>query len=80
MAGVLKSGRLRWFRHLERTGYVDNWILACRIVMMTKMRCVGRKNQGECMKDDMEVLGLQPNWEVFRDMWRDFIHGANVRI
>ena len=23
------------------------------------------------MKDDMEVLGLRPEWAVFRDMWRD---------
>ena len=29
------------------------------------------------MDDDMKVLGSQPKWEVFRDMWRDFIW-ANV--
>ena len=30
------------------------------------------------MKDDMKLLGLQPEWAMFRNMWRDFIHGANV--
>ena len=25
------------------------------------------------MNDDMKVLALQPEWAVFRDMWRDFI-------
>ena len=25
------------------------------------------------MNDDMKVLGLQPEWAVFRDVWRDFI-------
>ena len=25
------------------------------------------------MKDDMEELGLHPEWVVFRDMWRDLI-------
>ena len=30
------------------------------------------------MKDIMKLLGLQPEWIVFRDVWRDFIHGANI--
>ena len=30
------------------------------------------------MKEDMKLLGLQPERAIFRDMWRDFIHGANV--
>ena len=29
------------------------------------------------MGDDMNVLGLQPEWAVFRDEWRNFIW-ANV--
>ena len=37
-------------------------------------RCRGRNRKAwrECVKDDMEVHGLQPEWVVFRDMWRDF--------
>ena len=29
------------------------------------------------MEDDMKVLGLHPEWAVFRDKWRDLIL-ANV--
>ena len=29
------------------------------------------------MKDDMRLLGLQPEWVVFWDVWRDFFHDAN---
>ena len=27
------------------------------------------------MNDDMKLLGLQPEWAIFKDMWRDFISG-----
>ena len=35
--------------------------------------CLGmdRKTWGECMKDDMKLLGLQPEWAIFRDLWTD---------
>ena len=34
------------------------------------MRCRGRnrKTWRECVEDNMEVLGLHPEWVVFRDM------------
>ena len=46
------------------------------------MNCVGRgrktlEESHECVKDDMKLLGLQPEWTIFRDMWRDLIW-ANV--
>ena len=43
------------------------------------MRCVsrGRRTCGKCVKDDMKLLGLQPEWPIFMDMWRDFIYEAN---
>ena len=49
-------------------------------VVVAGMRCVcrGKKTWGECVKDDMTLLGLQPEWAIFRDMWRNFIHGANI--
>ena len=39
------------------------------------MRCAGRgwKTWRECVKDDMDELGLHSEWVVFRDMWRDLI-------
>ena len=27
-------------------------------------------SHGECVNDDMKLLSLQPQWAVFRDMWR----------
>ena len=43
------------------------------------VRCKGRnrKTWKERVDDDMKVPGLQPEWAVFRDIWRDFIW-ANV--
>ena len=37
------------------------------------MRCKerNRKTWKECVDDDMKVLGLHPEWVVFRDEWRD---------
>ena len=29
----------------------------------------------ECVKDDMDELGLHPEWAVFRDMLRGLISG-----
>ena len=45
---------------------------------MAGVRCAGRgrKTWYECVKDDMMVLGLHPEWAVFRDMWRGFISGG----
>ena len=52
----------------------------CRNVEVVGVRYVrgGIGRLGEnCVKDNMEVLGLRPEWAVFRDVWRDFIR-ANV--
>ena len=35
----------------------------------------GARRLGECVKDDTKVLGLQLEWAIFRDVWRDFIDG-----
>ena len=87
VADVVRRGlhdKLRWFGHLERRSvddWVDDclWMIACRKVEMAGTRCRGRnrKSWKECVDDDMEVLGLHPEWAVFRDVWRDFIW-ANV--
>ena len=37
-----------------------------------------QEDLGKCVKDDMKWLGLQPEWAIFRDVWRNFIHGAKV--
>ena len=54
---------------------MDDSMSSCR-----KMEVVGvgaGKTLKECVNDDMKVLGLQPEWAIFRDMWMDFIW-ANV--
>ena len=72
---------------------MDDWVSACRKVEVTgarkprdvrgeekkDARCRGRerKTWKECVDNDMKVLGLHPEWAVFRDVWRDFIW-ANV--
>ena len=47
----------------------------CRNVEVVgeKSRGRGRKTWRECVKDDMEELGLHSEWAVYRDMWRGFI-------
>ena len=39
-----------------------------------------RKTWGECVRDDMKLLGLQPEWAVFRDMWRDLIWSKRLTL
>ena len=64
--------------YLERRS-VDDWVSVCRKVEVAGARCKGRNRNTskECVDDDMKVLGLHPEWAVFRDVWRDFIW-ANV--
>ena len=42
----------------------------CRNVEVGGVKCVGRgrKSWRDCVNDDLKSLGLQPEWEVFRDM------------
>ena len=71
VADVVRRGRLRWFEHLERKS-VDDWVSACRglVVEGTRGRGRSRKTWEHCVRDDMKLLGLHPEWAVFRDMWR----------
>ena len=43
------------------------------------MRCRerNRKTWRECVKDDMKVLGLQPELAVFKDMWAPYGQTSN---
>ena len=76
VAEVVRRGRLRWFGHVERKSG-DDWVSACRNVVVAGVRCAGRgrKTWRECVKDDMDELGLHSEWVVFRDMWRGLISG-----
>ena len=63
VADLVRHGRLRWFRHLE----CKSWVLSCRGMELAGAKCVdrGKKTWGECVKDDMKLLGLQPEWAMF---------------
>ena len=37
----MRGGKLRGFGHLKHKG-VDNWVSACRNVVVAGMRCAGR--------------------------------------
>ena len=39
-----------------------------------------QEHLGECVKDDMKFLGLQPEWAMFRDMWRDLVWGKHLTL
>ena len=61
VAEVVRRGRLRWFGRVERKSG-DNWVSACRNVVVAGVRCAGRgrKTWRECVKVDTDELGLHP--------------------
>ena len=61
--------------HRKNSAY--GWVTACRNVGVAGERCVGRvwETWRERVKEDMKLLGLQPEWAESRDMWRGFISG-----
>ena len=86
VADVVRHDRLRWFRHLgfrhlNRESW-DDWVPICRNVDVAGVKCRGRNKTiyRECMTDDMKLLGLQPEWVIFRDMWRDFKLGQHLTL
>ena len=64
-------------------GVVLTGLSACRNVVVAGVRCAGRgrKTWRECVKDDMDELGLHSEWVyiVFRDMWRGLMTLAEQR-
>ena len=81
VAEVGRRGRLRWFRQLERKSGGD-WVSACRNVGVVeeKSRNRVRKTRKECVNDDMKVLGLQLEWDVFRFTRRGLISGKSLTL
>ena len=55
----------------------------CRKIEVVGARCKGknRKTWKVCVVDKIiEVLGLHPEWVVFRDVWRDLGHHMGKRL
>ena len=46
--------------HIDEKSSGDDWVLACKNVVVAGVRCVGRgmKTWRKCVKDDMDELGL----------------------
>ena len=63
----MRHGRLRWFGHVKHKSG-DDWVSACRNVVLAGVRCRGWKTWRECVKDDTDELSLHSEWVMFRDM------------
>mgnify|MGYP006376082139 FL=1 len=76
VSDIVRRGRLRWFGHLERKSQ-DDWVSACRDLEVKgvnrKGRC--RKTWGECVRNDLALLGLRRDWARDRVRWRGCICG-----
>ena len=79
MVDVVRHGRLKWFWHLERK-IGDDWVSVYKNVEVLRIKSRDRETWGECVKDDLILLGLQLQWAIFMDMWRDFILGKHLSV
>ena len=74
---VIKRGRLRWFRHVERK--VDgDWVKRCMLMEIGGIRQRGRPEKdlvGLC-QDDMRSFGLTREVSQDKAEWRARIKGA----
>jgi len=73
---IVRRGRLRWYGHIERKGS-DDWVSACRDyeVVGQKSRGRGRKTWAECVRHDLQSLGLRTEWAQDRNEWKNLIRG-----
>ena len=45
-----------------------------------RVRSRGRITWEQCVKDDLKLLDLHPEWAIFRDMWMDLIWGKRLTL
>jgi hypothetical protein len=76
VADVVRHGRLRWFGHVERKDSND-WVSACRNIEVAgaKSRGRGKKTWGECVRHDLDLLGLKKEMAQDRVLWKGSIRG-----
>ena len=74
---MIKKSRLRWFGHVERKDDND-WVKRYMMWEVEGIRQRGRlkKTWWDCVKDDMESLGLSQKVVQSRNKWRRRIKGA----
>jgi len=73
---MIKKSRFRWFGHVERKDDND-WVRRCTTWEVEGIRPRGRlkKNCWDCVKNDMESLGLCQKDAQSRNKWRRRIRG-----
>ena len=74
---IIKKSRLRWFGHVERKDDND-WVKRCITWEVQGIRLRGhpKKTWWDCVKNDMESLGLSHKDAQSRNKWRRRIKGA----
>ena len=74
---MIKKSRSRWFGHVERRDDND-WVKCCITWEVEGIRQRGRlkKTWWDCVKNDMESLGLSQKDAQSRNEWRMRIKGA----
>jgi len=74
---MIKKSNLRWFGHVERKDDND-LVKRCIMWEVEGIRQRGRpkKTWRDCVKNDMESLGLSQKDAQFRHKWRRRIKGA----
>ena len=72
VSSMVSRGRLRWFGRIERKN-VDDWVSACRKLVVTGEKGMGRGRQTwkECVADDMRKLKLKQEDAQDRALWRN---------
>ena len=73
---IVRRGRLGWYGHLERKGS-DDWVSTCRNyeVAGQRNRGRGRKTWDECVRHDLQTLGLKAESAQDRNEWWNLIRG-----
>ena len=76
---LVKSGRSRWFGHVERKNKED-WVSACRDMKVDGMssRGRGKKTWIECIVSDMKSFGLRREDAQDREIWKGRLAGNRV--
>ena len=72
---MTKKSRLRWFGHVEQKDDND-WVKRCITWEVEGIRGRPKKTWWDCVKNDMETLGLCQKDVQFRKKWRRRIKGA----
>jgi len=77
VSSMTKMSTLRWFGHVERKDDND-WVKRCVTWKVEEIRQRGRpiKTWWDCVKNDMESLGLSQKEAQSRNKWRRRIKGA----